>query len=628
MSHELMALYERLSHDDELQGESNSISNQKAMLEDFAEKNGFTGIRHFTDDGISGTTFEREGLQSMLAEVGKGNIGTIIVKDMSRLGRNYVQMGMLREQLRRANVRLIAVNEGVDTGSGFDDDFLPFRDVINEYYAKDISKKIKSTFKAKGESGKHVASSPPYGYLKDSGDKNKWVVDEVAAPIVRRIFRMTLEGYGPYQIAAQLSDEHIPIPACHQAQLGVGLWQNREIKNPYKWGSSTIAHILQKHEYLGHTVNFKTRKHFKDKKSHYVDKDQWLIFEDTHEPIIDQETFDNVQRIRGQVRRYPDGWGEAHPLTGLMYCADCGGKMYVHRVNNGKRVPMYVCGNYAKQPVGELCRSAHRIKAEHVMEIVAKTIKEVIRYAGLDRERFAEEIQSHVEDRQTVDFTGQRKRMAVCEKRIGELETLIAKIYEDNALGKLSDKRYAMLYNQYEGEQEQLQTELDSYKAEQTQYEKDRKSAARFLKLVDRYGNAEEMSTVMLNEFVERIVVHERDRKGSADTTQKIEIYFNFIGEYLPPTMAEREPTPEELEEMRRKEARRDKLHQNYLKRKASGKQKEYEERTKAKKKAQIDSQNEQIRAEDRERGVYFHAGVPEIPRADASSPVRKQAVM
>ena len=251
---------------------------------------------------------------------------------------------------------------------------------------------------------------------------------------------MTLEGYGPYQIATQLSAEHIPIPAYHQAQLGVGLWQSREIKNPYKWQSSTIAHILQKHEYLGHTVNFKTRKHFKDKKSHYVDKDQWLIFEDTHAPIIEQETFDNVQRIRGQVRRYPDGWGEAHPLTGLMYCADCGGKMYVHRVNNGKRVPTYVCGNYAKQPVGTLCKSAHRIKAD------------------------AEEIQSHIEDGQTVDFTGQKKRMAVCEKRIGELEMLIAKIYEDNALGKLSDKRYTMLYNQYEVEQEQLQSELDGYK--------------------------------------------------------------------------------------------------------------------------------------------------------------------
>ncbi len=628
MSHDLTALYERLSHDDELQGESNSISNQKAMLEDYAQKNGFKGIRHFTDDGISGTTFEREGLQSMLAEVEKGNIGTIIVKDMSRLGRNYVQMGMLREQLRRANVRLIAVNEGVDTGSGFDDDFLPFRDVINEYYAKDISKKIKSTFKAKGESGKHVASSPPYGYLKDNGDKNQWVIDEVAAPIVRRIFRMTLEGYGPYQIATQFTTEHIPIPACHQAQLGVGLWQNREIKYPYKWTSSTIAHILQKHEYLGHTVNFKTRKHFKDKKSHYVDKDQWLIFEDTHKPIIDKETFDNVQRIRGQVRRYPDGWGEAHPLTGLMYCAGCGGKMYVHRVNNGKRVPMYVCGNYAKQPVGTLCQSAHRIKAEHVMEIVAKTIKEVIQHASLDNERFAEEIQSHIEDRQTVDSSGQRKRITVCEKRIGELEMLIAKIYEDNALGKLSDKRYTMLYNQYEGEQEQLQGELDGYKAEQAQYENDRRSVTRFLKLIERYSNAGEMTTFMLNEFVEKIIVHERDRKGSMNATQKIEIHFNFIGEYIPPAMMEKEPTPEEQEEIRKKEARKDRLHQNYLKRKASGKQKEYEERIKTRKKEQIESRKERIRAEDRENGIYFHAGVPDIPRAGVALLSGKQEVM
>ena len=307
-----------------------------------------------------------------------------------------------------------------------------------------------------------------------------------------------------------------------------------------------------------------------------------------------------------------------HPLTGLVYCADCGSKMYVYRVYNGKRVPMYTCSNYSKLPIGTLCRSAHRIKADHVMEIVAKTIKEVIKYANLDKERFVEEIQSHIEDRQTVDFTEQKKRMAVCERRIGELEILIAKIYEDNALGKLSDKRYTVLYNQYEGEQEQLQNELDGYRTEQKQYENDHKSATRFLKLVERYSSAEEMSTLMLNEFVEKIVVHERDRKGSSDTTQKIEIYFNFIGEYIPPTMAEKEPTPEELEEIRKKEARKDKLHQNYLKRKANGKQKEYEERIRAKKKAQIDRQKEQIRAEDRKKGVYHLAGdeAVQIPRA------------
>jgi len=505
------------------------------LLEDYAEQNGFTALRHFTDDGISGTTFERDGLQTMLTEVEKGTIGTIIVKDMSRLGRNYVQMGMLRKQLRRANVRLIAVNEGIDTSSGFDDDFLPFRDVINEYYAKDISKKIKSTFKAKGESGKHLISSPPYGYLKDKEDKNKWIIDEAAASIVRRIFQMTLEGYGPYQIAAQLSDEHIPVPAYHQAQLNVGLWQNREIKYPYTWRSSTVAHILQKHEYLGHTVNFKTRKHFKDKKSHYVEKDQWLIFKDTHMPIIDQETFDNVQRIRGQVRRYPDSRGKAHPLTGIMYCADCGGKMYIHRVNNGKYNPMYICGNYARQSAKTFCQSSHRIRADHVMETAEKTIKEVIRYANLDKVHFEKELQTHIADKQTINCTEQNKCRTKCEKRIGELKMLIAKLYEDNALGKLPDKRYTLLYNQYEEELERLQNKLEEYRAEQNQYKKKSQSVSRFLKLVEQYSSAKGMSVVMLNEFVEKIIVHERSRKSNTDIQQKVDFHFNFIGEYIPP---------------------------------------------------------------------------------------------
>jgi hypothetical protein len=301
-----------------------------------------------------------------------------------------------------------------------------------------------------------------------------------------------------------------------------------------------------------------------------------------------------------------------------MYCADCGGKMYVHRINNGKRVPMYTCGNYSKQPVGTLCRSAHRIKADNVMEVVSKTISEVVKYAKLDKARFAEEIQSHIDERQTADFSEQKKRMAVCEKRINELEMLIAKIYEDNALGKLSDKRYTTLYSKYECEQEQLQSEYDAYRTEQTQYDNERKSAMRFLKLVERYSNAEEMSTLMLNEFVEKIIVHERDRKGSTDTTQKIEIYFNFIGEYIPPTMEEKEPTPEELEEIRKKEMRKDKLHQNYLKRKANGWQRKYDDKVRACKKAQIESQKEQIRAEDRKNGVYHLAEdeMADIPRA------------
>ena len=270
------ALYERLSHDDELQGESNSISNQKRILEDYAEQHGFTNCIHFTDDGISGTQFDRPGFQKMIAEVKADRISVVIIKDMSRFGRDYLQVGTYMEVLRKHDTRLIALNDSVDTLKG-DDEFTPFRNIMNEWYARDTSKKIRSAFQAKNLAGKHTSSSVPYGYLKSEQDKNQWVIDPVAAPIVQRIYRMTMEGKGPYQIAAILSAEHIEIPAYYHQKLGIGLWQTREIRDPYKWGSSTIVHILTNPCYLGHTCNFKTRKHFKDKKSHYVDQDQWTI---------------------------------------------------------------------------------------------------------------------------------------------------------------------------------------------------------------------------------------------------------------------------------------------------------------------------------------------------------------
>lgn len=331
MQKKLTALYERLSHDDDLMGESNSILNQKQLLSQYAESHELTPYIHFTDDGISGTRFDRPGFISMMDAIKAGQIGTVIIKDMSRLGRDYLMVGQIQEMMRQKQVRLIAINDGHDSLNG-DDDFLPFRNIMNEWYAKDTSKKIRSTFKAKGNSGKHVASTTPYGYLKDPEDKNHWIIDEEAAQVVRRIFKMTMDGCGPYQIAKRLTEDQVEIPAVHMARHGAGLWQGRvnEIKDPYAWGSSTVAGILKKREYLGHTVNFKTRKHFKDKKSHYVSEDNWTVFEDTQEAIIDKETFDHVQRIRKNVRRYPDGWGEAHPLTGLMYCAE--GKWKAERI--------------------------------------------------------------------------------------------------------------------------------------------------------------------------------------------------------------------------------------------------------------------------------------------------------
>ena len=345
-------LYERLSRDDELQGESNSISNQKKMLEDYARRNGLPNPTHFTDDGVSGTRFDRPGFLAMMEEVEAGRVEAVVIKDMSRLGRDYLKVGQVMEILRQRGVRLIAINDGVDSLKG-DDDFTPFRNIMNEFYARDTSRKIRSVFKSKGMSGKHLTGTVIYGYLWDE-KREHWLVDEEAAEVVRRIFSLTLEGYGPYQIACKLSADRIEIPVVHLARFNEGVNRSKPVKDPYGWGSSTIVNILKKREYLGHTINFKTRKHFKDKKSHYVSEDEWTIFENTHEAIIDQQTFDLVQKIRSNVRRYPNGWGEAAPLTGLLYCADCGGKMYVHRTNNGKRISQYTCSNYTKVPCGTL----------------------------------------------------------------------------------------------------------------------------------------------------------------------------------------------------------------------------------------------------------------------------------
>ena len=606
-------LYERLSRDDELQGESNSISHQKQMLEEFARRNNLPNPRHFTDDGVSGTRFDRPGFLAMMEEVEAGRVEAIVIKDMSRLGRDYLKVGQVMEILRQRGVRLIAINDGVDSLKG-DDDFPPFRNIMNEFYARDTSRKIRSVFKSKGMSGKHLTGTVIYGYLWDE-KREHWLVDEEAAEVVRRIFSLTMEGYGPYRISKLLSEAKVEIPAVHLARFDEGVNRTKPVKDPYGWGSSTIVSILKKREYLGHTVNFKTRKHFKDKKSHYVDESEWTIFENTHEAIIDQETFDNVQRVRGNARRYPDGFGEAYPLTGLMYCADCGGKMYVHRTYNGKRVPQYTCGQYGKYPIGSLCPTQHRIKAEAVLTLIADMLRTIAEYSRNDRAEFIRTVQETQAAQQTADISKKRKRLAAAQKRAGELERLICKIYEDNALGKLPDARYEALDAQYAKEQDALNAEITELEKAVTGYEQSRKSAEKFIALIDKYENFDTLTNIMLNEFVEKILVHERARKGSQDTTQEVEIYFNFVGRYIPPALQPVPLTPEEQEELRKKEERKDRLHQNYLRRKANGKQKEWEERYNAKRKAQVEAAKAAIRAEDMEKGIF--TTVSQLPRQE-----------
>ena len=606
-------LYERLSRDDELQGESNSISNQKQMLEDFARRNGLPNPTHFTDDGISGTRFDRPGFLAMMEEVEAGRVEAIVIKDMSRLGRDYLKVGQVMEVLRQRGVRLIAINDGVDSLKG-DDDFTPFRNIMNEFYARDTSRKIRSVFKSKGMSGKHLTGTVIYGYLWDE-KREHWLVDEEAAEVVRRIFALTLEGYGPYQIACKLSADRIEIPVVHLARFNEGVNRSKPVKDPYGWGSSTIVNILKKREYLGHTINFKTRKHFKDKKSHYVSEDEWTIFENTHEAIIDQQTFDLAQKIRSNVRRYPNGWGEAAPLTGLLYCADCGGKMYVHRINNGRRISQYTCSNYTKVPCGTLCPTQHRINESAVLTLVSDTLRAIAEYSRNDRTEFIHTVQETQVAQQSADISKKRRRLAAAQKRAGELEKLICKIYEDNALGKLPDARYKALDAQYAKEQDALEIEIAELEKAVTGYEQSQKSAEKFIALIDKYENFDTLTNTMLNEFVEKILVHERARKGSQDTTQEIEIYFNFLGRYIPPSLQPVPLTPEEQEELQKKEERKDRLHQNYLKRKASGAQKQYEDKIKAKKKAEMDAKKALIRAEDMKKGVFSTVG--QLPKEE-----------
>jgi DNA invertase Pin-like site-specific DNA recombinase len=599
----ITALYERLSIGDERQrvsGEDScSIQNQKEQLESYAKQHGFPNIRHYTDDDESGRFFDRGGYQQMIEDIEQGKIGVVIMKDLTRWGRSHVQVGQAMEFFRQNEVRFIAVNNSIDSDNPESLEFAPFINIMSEWYAKDCSKKIRSVFKAKGMSGKHTGSIPPYGYVKSAENKDLWLVDETSAAVVRRIFALTLAGHGPYQICCALINDKIPIPAYYQARQGIGLWKNREIKDPFAWNSSTVVAILEKREYCGDTVNFKTRKHLNDKKSHYVDESQWTVFENTHEPIIDRITFDNAQRIRkNNTRRRPNGYGYIHPLSGLLFCADCGSKLYIHRIYNGKDRPTAVCGNYARgsQEIERdwvVCNSGHRIEAANVMELVRDTLKGIAAYAKTDKPGFVKSVQEVLASQQTDEVKKQKKRLTACKKRHSELEKLLNKIYEDNALGKLPQKRYESLLETYGQEQDALDNEITALQSSVERYEDGSGKAKNFIKLVERYTDFTEITQTMLHEFIEKIVVHERDRKGKIDSPQTVEIHLNFIGEFFPP-QAKQPPsalTPEEQAEQDKIQERRERFRRAYEKRVESGKQKEYYERTKYKKRAKYDSE-------------------------------------
>jgi len=554
----ITVLYARLSQDDELQGPSNSIVNQQQLLQDYAERHNLTPYVHIQDDGYSGTRWDRPGWQELIAKVEAGEVACICIKDGSRLGRDYLRVGLYRELFREKDVRLIAVNDGFDSAKG-EDDFTPFREIIAEWYARDTSRKVKAVVQAKGSSGKPLTNIPPYGYMKDPADKNRWLVDETAAAVVRRIFQMALDGVGPFEIAKTLVAEKVEKPSYHYAmnRLPEGKQSHYDLSTPYAWNVRTVCVILARLEYVGHTVNFRTsKKSYKDKKVQTNAKEDWKIFPDTHEAIIDQETFDTVQRLRGTPRR-TDSVGEPNPLTGLVYCVDCGRKMYNSRrsketyeqerhgkVYTAKTADFYACSTYTvgRNSFKNNC-SQHYIRTQVIREMVLKTIERVSDFVRDRESEFVEKIRELSTVQQVEMAKAHKRQFAKNERRIAELDTLFRKTYEDNASGKLNDARFEQLAGCYEQEQEALKQENIVLQAELDAWSADSVKVDGFIKLVRRYTNFEELTTPMLNEFIEKVVVYEADR-SSGERVVDMDIYFNFIGKFDLPA---EEPTAEEL---------------------------------------------------------------------------------
>lgn len=525
----ITALYCRLSRDDDLQGESNSITNQKAILQKFADDNGFENVRFFVDDGFSGTNFNRPDRQRLVGMIDDGLVGTIIVKDMSRLGRDYLQVGMYTEMVFPNNdIRFIAINNGVDSINGTENDMTPFINIFNEFYAKDTSKKIRAVFKNKGNSGKPLTTNPPYGYLKDPEDKNHWLIDENAAKVVQEIFHLCASGYGPSQIASKLHEEQVPVPTAHWKELGLNPCAQPP-EDQCDWSPRTVGDILIKPEYLGHTVNFRSHtKSFKCKKRIWNDPSEWLIFENTHEAIIDQETFDIVQRIRDGRRRLTP-MGEMPVLSGMLFCADCGAKLYQARARGWTHEQeRFVCATYRKRK-GQ-CTS-HQIHNMQVEAILLHELHAITAYARDHEQDFIELVTKKSEKELNQQVKDSRKELESALARIARLDTLVQRLYEDNVDGKISDERFEKLSATYEAEQRQLQERTAELQEFIDRAKEQHLNVDSFLAQIRKYTDIMELDAEIVRAFVERIEVFQPEKvPGTRTKRQTTRIYWNFIG--------------------------------------------------------------------------------------------------
>ena len=525
----ITALYPRLSHEDELAGESNSISNQKRILETYARQNGFSNLKWYTDDGYSGANFQRPGFQAMLADIEAGLVGTVIVKDMSRLGRNYLQVGMYTEMIfPQKNVRFIAINDGVDSAQG-ENDFAPLRNIFNEWLVRDTSKKIKAVKRSKGMSGKPITSKPVYGYLMDE-DEN-FIIDEEAAPVVRQIYSLCLAGNGPTKIARMLTEQQIPTPGTLEYRR-TGSTRRYHPGYECKWATNTVVHLLENQEYTGCLVNFKTEKvSYKLKHSVENPPEKQAVFENHHEPIIDRETWERVQELRKQRKR-PNRYDEVGLFSGILFCADCGSVMYQQRYQTDKRKQdCYICGSYKKRTRD--C-TAHFIRTDLLTAGVTENLRKITSYAAKHEARFMKLLVEQNEDGGRRRNAARKKELETAQKRISELSAIFKRLYEDSVTGRISDERFSELSADYEAEQKELKERAAGLQAELSKSQEAAENAEKFMKVVRRHTSFEELTPTLLREFVEKIVIHESvaldgKRRGKL-RRQEIEIYYSFVG--------------------------------------------------------------------------------------------------
>ncbi len=523
---DVTALYARLSKDDDLVGDSNSIVHQKEILAKYAKEHGFTNIEFYVDDGFSGTNFNRPDFQRMMADAEEGKISTVIVKDMSRFGRDYIMVGYYTEiYFSNLDIRFIAINDNVDSNIQTENDLTPFKNVFNEWYARDTSKKIRAVFKAKGNSGKHLTTNPPFGYKKDPNDKEKWIIDDEAATTVRRIFEMFANGVRMPEIARKLTQEKVETPTLYNMKHGIKIRRTSEF--PEIWSNATIKGILDQIAYAGHTVNFQTtKKSYKNKKQVRLPKEGWVIYRNTQEAIIDEKTFETVQQMRNVKRAYTK-FNEPNMFSGLLYCSDCGNRLTIQRVAKHRNMDNFTCTTYRKKKKG-LC-SSHRILVSELTEVVKSDLQKVCEYVFLHEKEFTDEYLSGSK-KETEKFQSKTKNeIKRLSERQEEIGKIIRKLYEDNVSGRITDERFDFLAKSYEDEGNDLKQKTIELQNALTASVQDEEKLSKFLKIVKAYTEIQELTPEILNSFIEKIYIGETERYDGRKM-QDVEIIYKFVG--------------------------------------------------------------------------------------------------